>query len=60
MRALVKSDRRIRLVCNFISSHDLVEKDPYELAHIRYVIRVTQESKWFTVIDFKEALSYRD
>ena len=34
--------------------NDLVVKDPYEIPNIRDVLRATQGSKWFTVLDLKE------
>lgn len=54
IRALRKPDGGIRLVSNLMALNDLVEKDAYELANIRDIIRFTQGSKYFTVIDLKE------
>ncbi len=54
IRALEKPDGGIRLVSNLMALNDIVEKDPYELASIRDVIRSTYGSKYFTVIDLKE------
>lgn len=54
IRAIEKPNGEIRLVSNFMALNDLVEKDPFELANIRDVIRATTGSKWFTVIDLKE------
>jgi Reverse transcriptase (RNA-dependent DNA polymerase) len=34
--------------------NDLVEKDPYEIPTIRDIVRATQGSNWFSVIDLKE------
>jgi hypothetical protein len=34
--------------------NDLVDKDPYGIPNIRDVVRATQGSKWFTVLDLKE------
>ena len=39
---------------NLIALNDLVEKDPYSIPNIRDVLRATQGSKWFTVLDLKE------
>ncbi len=54
IRALEKPNGDIRLVSNLIALNDIVEKDPYELVNIRDVIRSTQGSRYFTVIDLKE------
>ncbi|KAF9742342.1 Retrovirus-related Pol polyprotein from transposon 17.6, partial [Nosema granulosis] len=54
IRALRKPNGKIRLVSNLMCLNDLVEKDHYELATIRDVIRCTQGSRYFTVIDLKE------
>ncbi|WUR02937.1 reverse transcriptase [Vairimorpha necatrix] len=54
IRAIVKPNGGVRLVSNLMSLNDLVEKDPYELSNIRDIVRATQGSKWFTVIDLKE------
>ena len=35
--------------------NDKVEKDEYTLPNIERIIESTQNSKWFTVIDLKEA-----
>ncbi len=55
IRAIEKPNGDVRLVSNFIALNDLVKKDPYELVNIRDVIRATQGSKYFTVVDLKEA-----
>jgi hypothetical protein len=54
IRAIEKPNGDIRLVSNLIALNDIVEKDPYELTRIRDVIRSTQGSEFFTVIDLKE------
>ena len=54
IRAIEKPNGDVRVVSNLIGLNDLVEKDPYELATIRDVIRSTQGSNLFTVIDLKE------
>ncbi|KAF9756190.1 Transposon Tf2-9 polyprotein, partial [Nosema granulosis] len=54
IRAIEKPNGDVRLVSNLIALNDIVEKDPYELSNIRDVIRSTQGSKYFTVIDLKE------
>ena len=53
-RELRKPNGTIRLVSNLMSLNDLVEKDEYKLANIRDIIRYTQGSKYFSVIDLKE------
>jgi len=56
IRALDKGEGKgIRLVSNLIALNDLVEKDPYCIPNIRDILRATQGSKWFTVLDIKEA-----
>ena len=55
VRALEKANGEIRIVSNLMALNDLVEKDPYVLPNIRDVIRALQGSKWFTVVDLKEA-----
>lgn len=55
VRAIEKPDGSIRLVLNLISLNDLIEKDPYELGNIWEIVYATQESKYFTIIDLKEA-----
>lgn len=55
IRAIQKPNGGIRLVSNFMALNDLCEKDPYELRNIRDVIRSTQGSKYFTIIDLKDA-----
>lgn len=54
IRAIMKPSGEVRIVSNLIALNDLVEKDPYNLENIRGVIRATQGSKHFTVIDLKE------
>lgn len=54
IRAIEKSNGDVRVVSNLIGLNDLVEKDPYGLPTIRDVIRATQGSEEFTVIDLKE------
>ncbi|MGL4850595.1 MAG: reverse transcriptase domain-containing protein, partial [Clostridium sp.] len=54
IRALQKPNGGIRLVSNLTSLNDLVEKDPYELPLMKDIIRATQGSTIFTVIDLKE------
>ncbi|KAI5151978.1 hypothetical protein ENBRE01_2475 [Enteropsectra breve] len=55
IRAIEKSPGgEIRLVSNLMMLNDIVEKDEFELANIRDVIRATQGSKFFTVLDLKE------
>ncbi|KAF9760991.1 Transposon Tf2-9 polyprotein [Nosema granulosis] len=53
-RALKKPDGGIRLVSNLMVLNDLMEKDVYTLPLIRDIIRATQGSKLFTVLDLKE------
>lgn len=56
IRAIEKPDGKgIRLVSNLMGLNDLVEKDPYGLPNIRDIIRATQGSKYFTVLDIKKA-----
>lgn len=55
IRAIQKPNGDVRVVSNLIALNDLVEKDPYELVNIRDVIRETQGSRWFTVLDLREA-----
>lgn len=54
IRALEKPNGDVRVVSNFMALNDLVEKDPYELANIRDVIRETEGARWFSVINLKE------
>jgi len=55
IRALDKGDGvNVRIVSNLMALNDLVEKDPYGIPNIRDVIRATQGSKWFTVLDLKD------
>ena len=54
IRALRKQNGTIRLVSNLMALNDLGEKDEYGLANIRDIIRYTQGSKYFLVIDLKE------
>ncbi|KAF9748555.1 Transposon Tf2-11 polyprotein, partial [Nosema granulosis] len=55
IRAIEKPNGNVRLVSNFMALNDLVKKDPYNLVNIRDVIRATQGSEYFTVVDLKEA-----
>jgi hypothetical protein len=54
IKAIEKPNGGIRLVSNLIGLNDLVEKDPYELPLIKDILRATQGSSVFTVIDLKE------
>ncbi|KAF9742716.1 Retrovirus-related Pol polyprotein from transposon opus, partial [Nosema granulosis] len=54
IRALEKPDGGIRLVSNLMALNDLVEKDSYTLPLIKDIIRSTQGSRFFTVLDLKE------
>ncbi|KAF9746157.1 Polyprotein P3 [Nosema granulosis] len=54
IRAIEKLNGDIRLVSNLMRLNDLVEKDPYRLPLMRDIIRATQGSRVFTVIDLKE------
>lgn len=54
MRAIAKPDGSVRVVLNFIALNEHVEKDPYQLPGIKDVVRATQGSEWFTVLDLKE------
>lgn len=54
IRAIQKPDGGVRLVSNLMGLNDISEKDPYELCNIRDIIRSTQGSNVFTVIDLKE------
>lgn len=56
IRSLPKPDGGIRLVRNLMALNYLVKKDLYNIASIRDVIRATQGSGLFTVIDLKEKL----
>lgn len=53
IRIILKPNGSIRLVSNFIELNDLCEPDPFGLNNIRDVIRSTQGSEYFTVLDFK-------
>ncbi|EQB60915.1 krab-a domain-containing protein [Vairimorpha apis BRL 01] len=55
IRAIQKPNGEVRIICNFIGLNDLVEKDPYELSNMRDIVRATQGSEIFTVVDCKEA-----
>ncbi|KAF9756151.1 Retrovirus-related Pol polyprotein from transposon 17.6, partial [Nosema granulosis] len=54
IRALEKPNGDVRLVSNLMALNELVEKDPYALPLIKDIIRATQGSEVFTVIDLKE------
>ncbi len=47
IRALEKPNGDVRLVSNLMALNELVEKDPYALPLIKYIIRATQGSKVF-------------
>ena len=54
IRAIERPNVEVRVVSNLMALNDLVEKDPYQFPGIREIIRATQGSRWFTVIDLKE------
>ena len=51
---LENPDGNIRDVSNLIAFNTIVKKDLRELFNIRDVLRATQGSRWFTVLDLKE------
>lgn len=51
----MKPNGTIRLVSNFMKLNDLCEKDSFKLRNIRDVIRSTQDSNYFLIIDLKSA-----
>lgn len=55
IRVLQKPDGGIRVVSRMFILNDLVEKDPYEMRNLREVVAATQGSKWFTIVDLKDA-----
>ena len=55
VRAIQKPDGSIRMVSNLMALNSMGEKDPLELVNIREVVRGAEGSRYFTMLDLKEA-----
>lgn len=55
VRFIEKENGEVRMVLNLIELNKLVPKENNNLRTIRDIVRATYASKWFTVIDLKEA-----
>lgn len=55
IRFIEKENGEVRMVLNLILLNNLVRKEYYEAKTVRDVVRSTNGSSWFTVIDLKEA-----
>lgn len=55
VRFLEKPNGDISLVVNMMALNDLVRKDVYSIQSIKDVLRAKYGSKWFPVVDLKDA-----
>lgn len=58
VRFIENPNRKVRMASNLMALNNILGKDPSEIQTIIDIIRSTQGSKWFKVLDLNEAFYY--